>query len=74
MTRKDYELIARTLKRYVDADTANREHQASAGFEPTTPDRSREQRTILICQDMAKALQSDNPKFNPETFMKACGL
>ena len=74
MNRKDYELIAANLKQYVDADNANRTHLASAGFEPTTPDRSREQRTRLICRDMAAALQLDNQEFDSIKFFKACGL
>ena len=74
MTRKDYELIAAVFKRYADADSANEEHLKSAGFETPHADRARASRTRLIIRDIATALQQDNPRFNPDTFLKACGL
>jgi hypothetical protein len=74
MTRKDYELLAAVLKRYTDADNANWTHLESAGFEPPTKDRAMLQRTVLIIRDISVALHLDNPKFNANTFLKACGL
>ena len=74
MTRKDYELLAAVLKRYTDADNANWTHLESAGFEPPEKDRAMLQRTRLIVRDISAALQQDNPRFNHETFLKACGL
>ena len=74
MTRKDYELIAAVLKRYTEADNSNCTHLESAGFEPPTKDRAMLQRTVLIIRDISVALQLDNPKFNANTFLKACGL
>ena len=74
MTRKDYELIAVVLKRYTAADDANWTHLESAGFEPSAKDRAMLQRTRLIVRDISAALANDNPRFNPDTFLKACGL
>lgn len=74
MTRKDYEIIAAVLKQYTDADNANWTHLESAGFEPSAKDRAMLQRTRLIVRDLSAALQQDNPRFNQDTFLKACGL
>ena len=74
MTRKDYELLAQVFKRYTDADNSNWTHLESVGFEPPEKDRAMLQRTRLIVRDIADALANENPRFNPETFLKACGL
>lgn len=74
MTRKDYELLATVLKRYTDSDNDNWTHLESAGLEPPEKDRAMLQRTRLIVRDISAALANDNPKFNPNTFLKACGL
>lgn len=74
MTRKDYELLAAVFRRYTEADNANWTHLESAGFELPTKDRAMLQRTVLIIRDISVALHIDNPKFNPVTFLKACGL
>jgi hypothetical protein len=74
MTRKDYELLSAVLKQYTAADNANWTHLESAGFEPPEKDRAMLQRTRLIVRDISSALANDNPRFNPDTFLKACGL
>ena len=74
MTRKDYELIAAVLKRYTDTDNAHIEHMKETDFEPSGTDRARSSRTRLIIKSIADALANDNPRFNRETFYKACGL
>lgn len=74
MTRKDYELLAQVLRRYTDTDNAHIKHMEETDFEPSDTDRARSSRTRLIIRDIATALEIDNPRFNPETFLKACGL
>lgn len=74
MTRKDYELLAAVLKPYIDADNANCTHLTSAGFYPSAKDLGMSQRTRLIVRDISAALANDNQKFNPDIFLKACGL
>ena len=72
MTRKDYELLAAVLKRYTDTDNAHIEHMTETDFEPSDTDRARSSRTRLIIKSIADALANDNPRFNRETFLKAC--
>lgn len=74
MTRKDYELLAAALKRYIDTDKAHVAHMAETDFETSAADRARLSRTRLIVRDIADALASDNARFNRETFYKAAGL
>ena len=64
MSRKDYELIAKALR---------------SGFmtQPPIPmgsDVDIYANYRIIVDHMAKALEQDNPRFNPETFRKACGV
>lgn len=59
MTRKDYELIARALKRAA-AEAQAEGHDLDA------------LRTGAI--ELAYSLADDNPRFDRERFMKACGL
>lgn len=54
MTKKDYELIARTIR-----ETAKREHYEVAG------------RTFA--SQLTVAFMADNPRFNPDKFLDACG-
>jgi len=74
MTRKDYELIASVFKAFITADNANIAHIHSAGLEPEQIDWTRAARTLLIAKRMTDALAKDNPRFNRETFKKACGI
>jgi hypothetical protein len=68
MTRKDYELIARTLKAYADADALTRQGTA------TKAEQMMHYRLKGIADSLSYSLQQDNPRFNRETFLKACGL
>jgi hypothetical protein len=63
MTRKDYELIAGALN-----DQKPYFHQ--------NPDKWGEyQHCFLACRDaIADALAADNPRFDRDKFLKACGL
>jgi hypothetical protein len=74
MTRKDYELIARTLKAYADADALTRQQCEQAGRELNMADDSMHYRLKSIADSLANVLQQDNPRFNRETFYKAAGL
>lgn len=58
MTKKDYELIAGVLKRYNDANNGNM-------FEDILHD---------VSYDFATALQEENPKFDSNKFLEACGI
>jgi len=59
MTRKDYELIAGTLKALHD-DFSN------CGSDEVS--------LSLVAQELASALAGTNPLFNREKFLKACGI
>jgi hypothetical protein len=74
MTRKDYELIAAALKGFIVADSRHVAHMAETGFEPSAAERARLTRTIALVREMTDALANDNPRFNREIFLKACGL
>lgn len=58
MTKKDYELIAKGL-----AKTGNRDYV----------DESSAAAWYLVCNDMADTLAQDNPSFDRNKFLKACG-
>lgn len=65
MTRKDYELIASVIKKYVrayeeleDGKEQNFKLQACGG----------------IMSEMARELEALNPRFNRERFVEACGF
>lgn len=59
MTRKDYQLIAHHISR------------ASRGWETgVTPD----QVTRYLATELAYALAQENPRFNRERFLTACGV
>lgn len=67
MTRKDYELIAGILKAYANLDKI---HEAE-GRKSHTNDLLKF-RLECIVDSFANVLGSDNPRFNRETFIKAC--
>lgn len=62
MTRKDYQLIAGAFRRARDY---NDSAAKSAGHQVGTADAA-----IML----ASALQEDNPRFDRERFLKACGV
>jgi len=78
MTRKDYEIIARTFRAYTDADKAGEAtQQATTGhykYTQSDTDRARASRLLLLANTLANSMKQDNPNFNRDTFLKACGL
>jgi hypothetical protein len=74
MTRKDYELIARILQAYAESDKLTRSQLERHSQTLSTMDTAREIRLKSIVDSFANVLGSDNPRFNRETFLKACGL
>lgn len=62
MTRKDYEAIADIITK-----VKNREE---FGGEPVTRDTA----LILMVIHLAEYLGDENPRFNRETFYRACGF
>ena len=63
MTKKDYDLIATSIWRagYITDKNAFRQ-------------KAKEDIRRLIAINLASSLQNDNPKFNKDKFMQACGL
>lgn len=61
MTRKDYELIAAALRETRETARKDLHPQAEAMWEK-------------VCEDIAHHLHCDNPRFNDERFMAACGV
>jgi hypothetical protein len=78
MTRKDYEIIARTFRTYTDADKAGEAtQQATTGhykYTQSDTDRARASRLLLLANTLANNMKQDNPNFNRDTFLQACGL
>ena len=62
MTRKDYKLVASAIKRMYDNSIR------------TSDGMKRISGLQLSAWSIAQALQKDNDKFNPVTFIKACGM
>jgi hypothetical protein len=61
MTRKDYELIAKALKTQVEISR-------------TYGEQDGELAVVNIARDLADALHLENPRFDRDRFMLACGL
>jgi hypothetical protein len=59
MTKKDFELIAFVLNRL-------NENFNNGGSDEVS--------LSLVCDEIADALQIENPKFNRRLFLKACGV
>ncbi len=62
MTKKDYELIAKVI-----SNIENEYEQPNGEF------WSLGYMTYLVARQFAEELGNDNPRFDNETFMKACG-
>lgn len=58
MTKKDYEKIAKAIRE-------TRDLEIECG---RTPD------VDVVALKLARTLKEDNPRFNPSTFLKACGV
>lgn len=73
MTKTDYELIASVFKSELDytrreAEVPNRNKELAGAFEQSN-------RAIKgFANRLALKLQADNPKFNRDKFLKACGI
>jgi len=63
MTKKDYELIAQSIWRSGCIEDKNKVRQLA-----------REKIRRLIADDLASSLANENPRFNKNEFMEACGL
>lgn len=63
MTKKDYELIAMSIWRCGYIKDGNQVRQ-----------QSKEKMRYSIALDLAYSLKHDNPRFNPDKFMEACGF
>ena len=74
MTRKDYELIARILKAYAESDKLTRSQLERHNQTISMIETAQEVRLASMVDSFANVLESDNPRFNRETFLKACGL
>jgi hypothetical protein len=65
MTRKDYELIAGVLSDALDSFYADH----NRGLLHNAPSMHG-----MVAESMADALAADNPRFDRERFLKACGV
>lgn len=63
MTKKDYEIIAKSIWRSGYIKDTNKIKQ-----------EAREAMRRLIANDLAGSLKGDNPKFNTGIFLKACDI
>lgn len=69
MTKKDYQLIARELKTQHEMLGFNSGHINGNPGDENTP-------TVYetSCKMWAATLKADNPRFDADIFLKACGL
>ena len=63
MTRKDYQLIAESIHRSGMIEDKNKIRQQGA-----------ENMRRLIACDLIGSLKHDNPNFNEDKFLQACGI
>lgn len=63
MTKKDYIAIAKVVKNARDIESSNRESE-------TTKNAICD----IIAYDLCKVMQSDNPNFDRNRFLLACGV
>ena len=61
MTRKDYELLAESIRL-----TRNKAEWQGKAIDETTLE--------AVTTSMAQLLEYENPRFNRELFLKACGV
>ena len=64
MTRKDYILIAAALKLGLPPQQMENQFALSQQY----------MQNLICCRNIADALASDNPRFDRERFLKACGV
>jgi hypothetical protein len=66
MTRKDYELIAASVRRSLQAHgIGNKSTRAVAGGDKALR---------LVAVDLAASLEHENPRFDRARFLSACGV
>ena len=65
MTRKDYQLIAETIRQEVDY---------LADHDSAYCGNARLMTLQVVTHNLSKRLSDDNPKFNADKFASACGL
>ena len=70
MTKKDYELIAGVIKRAREREDENRQD----GMLTMDEYVNRLGAIARLTGAMTVVLETDNPRFNAETFTKACGF
>ena len=64
MSRKDYELVAGVFRNHVvSMMTCGKDNYAAQVTE-----------LGILAEDMASALQGNNPRFNRARFLQACGI
>ena len=64
MTKKDFELIAATLKATRPPQQMENEFAIS----------QQTMQHLIICREIADALATTNPRFDRERFLAACGV
>lgn len=69
MTKKDYELIAGTLRNYKEFQLKDDEKDFTASEHSLLMTSWRE-----VGQALATNLQADNPRFDRNKFLTACGI
>ena len=74
MTRKDYQLIAKVFWGYAAADSLAKHANDNANQPPSEADKARQSRLQALALTLSDSLKQDNPNFNRETFLKACGI
>lgn len=63
MTKKDYKIIAESIWRSGYIKDKNKVKQ-----------QAKEKMRCLIANDLTSSLKADNPSFNKNIFLKACGI
>jgi hypothetical protein len=66
VTKRDYKLIAKTLKALIENNAQSVGNPTFGGFYVAG--------IISSAECLAIALASDNPRFDRERFLKACGV
>ena len=69
MTKKDYELIARAIYRSLISPRRKSPQSGSLESQDKYADQHR-----LTAQHVANALERENPRFDRDRFIEACGV
>ncbi len=68
MHKRDYEAIARTFLSQLQTTAACR------GIVPDDVLDGQEQATRSLAREQARVFKADNPRFDEDTFIQACGM